>query len=199
MEYLTSIERKTVKHDTDPEYRILIIDGEVAAIGRKAKAARMKFNNTIDRGEGFQILKEVFGSISDEIYAIEEGINFQYGCNIFIGKKVYINTGAVLLDTARIILEDYVQLGPNVVISCTNHDVYDMDRLLVKPVTLKKNCWIGSGVTILPGVTIGEYAVVGAGAVVTKDVPAHSVVIGQPARVLRQNIPPWNFDPKPLN
>lgn len=191
---LTKIESKITEIDTKTGYGVLRIDDEIAEIGRNAKAARMKFNCTVDRAEGRNILKGVFGYISDEIYSIEEGLYFQYGCNIFIGKKVYINTGAVLLDTARIVIEDYVQLAPNVVICCTNHDVYDMDRLLVKPVTLKRNCWIGSNATILPGVTIGEYAVVAAGAIVTRDVPPHTVVMGQPARVHKHNIPPADLN-----
>ncbi len=190
MNDLTIIEKKTTGFDTVTGYGVLVIDEEIEKIERNAKAARMRFNATVDRSEGLGILKGVLGYISDGIYDIEEGFFFQYGCNIFIGEKVYINTGAVLLDTARIVIEDGVQLAPNVVLSCTNHDVYDMDRLLVKPITLKKNCWIGSHVTVLPGVTVGEYAVVAAGAVVTRDVPPHSVVMGQPARVHTQNTPP---------
>jgi len=190
MNDLTIIEKKTTGFDTVTGYGVLVIDEEIEKIERNAKAARMRFNATVDRSEGLGILKGVLGYISDGIYDIEEGFFFQYGCNIFIGEKGYINTGAVLLDTARIVIEDGVQLAPNVVLSCTNHDVYDMDRLLVKPITLKKNCWIGSHVTVLPGVTVGEYAVVAAGAVVTRDVPPHSVVMGQPARVHTQNTPP---------
>ncbi len=186
---LTKIEAKITEIDKETGCGVLIIDDEIEEIERNAKAARMKFNCTVDRTEGLKILKGVLGHISDEIYDIEEGFYFQYGCNIFIGKKVYINTGAVLLDTARIVIEDHVQLAPNVVISCTDHDVYNMDRLLVGPVTLKRNSWIGSGATILQGVTVGEYAVVAAGAIVTRDVPPHSVVMGQPARVYKQNIP----------
>jgi acetyltransferase-like isoleucine patch superfamily enzyme len=190
MDELTRIEKKIIGIDEKTGSGVLIIDEEVAGIGLEARAARMKFNHTLDKQEGLNILRGVFGHISDEVYAIEENFRFQYGCNIFIGKKVYINFGAVFLDTARIVLEEGVQLGPHVVICCTGHDVYEMDRLLVKPVTLKKNCWIGSGVTILPGVTVGEYAVVAAGAVVTRDVPPHSMVMGQPARVHRLNAPP---------
>lgn len=84
-----------------------------------------------------------------------------------------------------ITIEDDVLVAANVQLISNNHDLYDHQVLTCKPVVLKRNCWIGAGATILPGVTVGENAVVGAGSVVTHDVGADTVVAGNPARVVK--------------
>ena len=82
-------------------------------------------------------------------------------------------------------IEDDVLVAANVQLISNNHDLYDHQILTCKPVVLKRNCWIGAGATILPGVTVGENAVVGAGSVVTRDVEANTVVVRNPARVVK--------------
>ena len=82
-------------------------------------------------------------------------------------------------------IEDDVLVAANVQLISNNHDLYDHQILTCKPVVLKRNCWIGAGATILPGVTVGENAVVGAGSVVTRDVEANTVIVGNPARVVK--------------
>lgn len=89
------------------------------------------------------------------------------------------------MSIAGITLGDNVQIGPNVTIATDNHDLKDHYILKCRPVTINNNAWIGANATILPGVTVGENAVIGAGSVVTKDVPANTVVAGNPARVIR--------------
>ena len=90
-----------------------------------------------------------------------------------------------MMSAGGIEVEDNVQIGPGVTIVTTNHDFHDHNTLICGKVTIKRNVWIGCRVTIMPGVTVGENAVVAGGAVVTKDVPANSVVGGVPAKVIK--------------
>ena len=110
-----------------------------------------------------------------------------FGRHIKIGKNVFINHACSFLDLGGITIEDDVQIGPRVNLVTENHPLDPSDRksLDLKSILVKRNAWIGSGATILPGVTIGENAVVAAGAVVNKDVPANSVVGGVPAKLIK--------------
>jgi acetyltransferase-like isoleucine patch superfamily enzyme len=103
-----------------------------------------------------------------------------------IGKNVIINKGATILSPGRVVIEDHVLIGPEVKIATVNHDFNNRhDILHFGKVTIKKNAWIGIGAIICPGVTIGQNAVVAAGAVVTKDVPDNVLVGGNPAKVIK--------------
>ena len=104
-----------------------------------------------------------------------------------VGKDVFINFGCTFLDQGGITLEDGVFIGPGAKILTEHHPEEPAlrHRLLVKPVVIRCNAWIGAGAMILPGVTVGENAIVAAGAVVTKDVPDNAIVAGVPATVLR--------------
>lgn len=116
---------------------------------------------------------------------IETPFHCAYGINIHLGDRVYLNSGCVILDTARVEIGAGTMLGPQVQIYCPNHH---KDRALraqglerARPVIIGQDVWIGGGAIILPGVRIGDGAIVAAGAVVTKDVPANETVIGNPA------------------
>ena len=85
-----------------------------------------------------------------------------------------------------ITIEDDVRVAANVQLISNNHDFHDRDILVCKPVVLKRNCWIGAGSSILPGVTIGENAIVGAGSIVTKDVEPNTIVAGNPAKFIKR-------------
>ena len=105
---------------------------------------------------------------------------------IEFGKRVFINHSFTAMSIGGIALEDNVQIGPNVTIVTDNHDLENRYVLKCKSVRVCRNAWIGANVTIMPGVTVGENAVIAGGAVVTRDVPADTIVGGNPAKVIRQ-------------
>ena len=111
------------------------------------------------------------------------------GKHIHFGERVYANFGFTCVDDGDIFVGDRVMFGPHVTLTTANHPIWPHPRdegwQYNKTIRIEKNAWIGANVTILPGVTIGENAVIGAGAVVTKDIPANAVALGVPARVVR--------------
>lgn len=135
-----------------------------------------------------EIIKKVFASVKGSFY-IEPPLRANWGCNVQIGDNFYANFNLTLVDDATITFGDNVMIAPNVTISTGTHPI--LPELRAKeyqynlPVTIKDGVWIGAGAVILPGVTIGENSVIGAGSVVTKDIPANVVAVGSPCRVLR--------------
>lgn len=111
-----------------------------------------------------------------------------FGKNITLGERVFINAGCSFQDQGGVTIGDDSLLGHNVVLATLNHDLAPSRRrdMLPAPIVVGRNVWIGANATILPGVTIGDNAVVAAASVVTKDVPAGTVVVGSPARVVRE-------------
>ena len=110
------------------------------------------------------------------------------GKNITVGKRVFINSGCCFQDQGGVEIGDDVLIGQQVVIATLNHDLHPEKRasMTPKPVKIGNKVWIGAHATILPGVTIGDGAVVAAGAVVTKDVPPNTVVGGVPAKIIKE-------------
>ena len=98
---------------------------------------------------------------------------------------MFINWGVNTVSIGGITLEDRVMIAPNVTLLTANHDLKDLQVLYCKPITIKKKAWIGEGAKIMPGVTVGEGAVVAAGSIVTKDVAAHTVAGGNPAKLIK--------------
>lgn len=132
-------------------------------------------------------LSEIIGKQIDESTTVFIPFYTNFGQHIKLGKNVFINHACSFLDLGGITIEDHVQIGPRVNLITENHPLDPSDRksLDLKSILIKKNAWIGAGATILPGVTIGENAVVAAGAVVNKDVIANTVVGGVPARMIK--------------
>lgn len=133
-----------------------------------------------------RLMRELFGK---DIKAwIEPPFHCCYGTNITLGDGTYINMNCSFIDDGTITVGKSVLFGANVVIATVGHPIKpDMRHYMyTDPVTIGDNCWIGANVTICPGVTIGENSVIGAGSVVTKDIPANVVAIGNPCRVLRK-------------
>ena len=130
-------------------------------------------------------LEELFGRSLDDVRILTP-FTCDFGNRVKFGKGVFINHSAILSASGGIEFEDGVMCAPGVRIATINHDVNERHtKYTYGKVTLKKNAWIGMGATICPGVTIGEYAVVAAGAGVTRDVPDYAVVGGVPAKVIK--------------
>jgi acetyltransferase-like isoleucine patch superfamily enzyme len=134
-------------------------------------------------------LEELFGRKLDNVRILTPFI-CDFGNRVKFGKGVFINHSAILSASGGIEFEDGSMAAPGLRIATINHDMNERHAIYTYgKVTVKKNAWIGMNVTICPGVTIGEYAVVAAGAVVTKDVPDYAVVGGVPAKVIRMQDP----------
>ena len=135
------------------------------------------------------VAEELFGSAGVGA-SVQQGFNCDNGRNIHAGDHLIINYGCTILDVAEVTMGDWVMIGPHVLISTVNHPLSPRGRRnrlgVAKPVRIGDDVWIGGHATILPGVTIGDGAVVAAGAVVTKDVPPYTVVAGVPARVIKK-------------
>lgn len=134
-----------------------------------------------------ELVSELTGQAVDETVTIFPPFSSDFGKNITLGRRIFINSGCKFQDQGGIVIGDDCLIGHNVVIATLNHDV-DPDRradMRPAPVVIGRNVWIGANATILPGVRIGDDAVVAAAAVVTKDVPEGAIVVGSPARVAR--------------
>lgn len=133
------------------------------------------------------LLERIWGQPLDASVRMFPPFYTAFGKTTRVGKEVFINFGCTFLDQGGITIEDGVFIGPEAKILTEGHPEEPAlrHRLLVKPVVVRRNAWIGAGAMILPGVTIGENAIIAAGAVVTKDVPDNAIVAGVPATVLR--------------
>jgi acetyltransferase-like isoleucine patch superfamily enzyme len=151
------------------------------------KKLLVQMNNSSDPTEIRGLLSQITGSEIDESVAVFTPLYINYGKHTIIGKNVFINFDCVFIDLGGITIEDGVLLAPKVSLLSEGHPVSPEERQSLVPghIHIRKNAWIGAGATILAGVTIGENAVVAAGAVVSKDVPANTVVGGVPARIIK--------------
>ena len=133
-----------------------------------------------------QIVEQLTKEKIDDTVTINVPFQTDFGRHIHFGKHIYVNKDVFMVDLGGIFIEDDVLIGPRAKLISVNHPLKPADRhkLELKSVTIKKNAWIGADATILPGVTVGENAVVAAGAIVSKDVPANTVVAGVPAKVI---------------
>lgn len=157
----------------------------------KAKKLFKEFNRTeddeIERRQ--EIMRQLFKKIGERVW-MEPDFTCEFGKNITIGHDVYINFGCTLLDCGQITIGNHTLLGPNVSVYSGNHSVNPVERiagaLIPKPITIGNRVWIGGCSIILSGVTIGDDTVIGAGSVVTRDIPSGVVAAGNPCRVLRK-------------
>ena len=137
-----------------------------------------------------QMLKEMFAEMGKDCY-IEPPLHSNWGGkHTHFGDGVYANFNLTLVDDTHIYVGDKTMLGPNVVLASAAHPILpelrEVQYQYNLPVRIGRNCWLGAGVIVLPGVSIGDNTVVGAGSVVTKDLPANVVAVGNPCRVLRE-------------
>lgn len=136
------------------------------------------------------LLKEMFAEIGENCY-VEPPFHANWGGkHVHFGNGIYANFNLTLVDDTHIYVGDRTMFGPNVTIASATHpispELREKGYQYNLPVHIGKNCWLGAGVTVMPGVTIGDNTVVGAGSVVTKDLPANVVAVGNPCRVLRE-------------
>lgn len=166
---------------TDPDYH------EIFAVVNKTMALNQQLNSSTSVEAARETLSEIVGTAVDPSTTVFVPFHTNFGRFIELGKNVFINHGCTFLDLGGIKVEDDVMIGPQVCVVTENHPLNPADRkaLVTKPITIKRNAWIGANATILPGVTIGENSVVAAGAVVSKDVPPNTVVAGVPAKVIK--------------
>jgi len=165
----------------DPEYP------RIQAIVNRTIELSSQLNSAINIEQIRERLSEITGNSIDESTTVFVPFYTNFGRFIQIGKNVFINHACSFLDMGGITIEDDVLIGPKVNLITENHPLEPVNRraLVAMPIIIKRNAWIGAAVTILPGVTIGENAVVAAGAVVSKDVPASTVVGGIPAKFIK--------------
>jgi maltose O-acetyltransferase len=160
-------------------------DAELNALRHRARELLARFNESAKP----ELLRELFGRIGEDA-VIERPFHCDYGENIVVGARFYANAGCVFLDCAPITFGDRVLLGPGVHVYAATHPLDAETRRrgleLAAPVTIGDDVWIGGAAVVLPGVTIGDCAVIGAGSVVTHDVPADVVAAGNPCRPLRE-------------
>ena len=156
----------------------------------KCKTLCHKYNSLLPEKteERKELIKQIVGKIQNE-YWIEQPFYCDYGYNIELGENFYSNHNLVILDCAKVKIGNNVAIGPNCGIYTAEHPLDSETRNkgleYAKPITIGDNVWIGGGVSILSGVTIGDNAVIGAGSVVTKDVPENTVVVGNPAKIVK--------------
>jgi acetyltransferase-like isoleucine patch superfamily enzyme len=167
----------------DPDYpQIYAIIRKAIRITSELNAMPVESNAQVNR-----VFSELINQPVDESLFLIPPFYTDFGHNIRIGRNVFVNHACTFMDRGGITLEDNVLLGPKVNLITTNHPTEPGQRrsTISLPIVLKQGAWIGANATVMPGVTVGENAIVGAGAVVTKDVAANTIVAGVPARVVK--------------
>ena len=136
-----------------------------------------------------EIMERLFGEVGEDVY-LEPPVHANWGVSTHFGDHVYANFNLTLVDDGEIFIGDHTMIGPNVTLATTGHplrpDLRERGAQFSEPIRIGRNVWIGANVTVLPGVTIGDNAVIGACSLVTRDVPADCVAVGTPARVIRE-------------
>lgn len=166
-------------------------DPDLEAASKRAIALAHRYGEVYatDQEAARPILDELLGSIAPDAH-IRPPLYVDYGSYITVGSGTFANYGLTALDVAPITIGNDVQIGPNVQLLTPTHPL-DAEQRRAKleaaePIVIEDNVWLGGGAIVLPGVTIGANSVIGAGAVVTKDVPANVVAVGNPAKVIRR-------------
>lgn len=130
--------------------------------------------------------KELLGGRLEEGTYLTPPLQIDCGCRVSLGRNVFANHNLTIMSLGTVTIEDGVMLGPEVGIFTVNHEPRNIRTVMTKEIRIKKNAWIGARVSILPGVTIGENAIIGTGSIVTKDIPDNCVALGNPARVIKK-------------
>lgn len=168
-------------------------DVELAEGRARAVGLTMRVNTEPDRVARRALVNDLVCA-SDEGAVIMPGFFCDYGDNIHFGERAFVNANCVFLDCAEISIGDDFQCGPGVQLLTPEHPLDAIERKAglesARPIRIGNDVWLGGGAIVLAGVTIGDRAIIGAGAVVAKDVPADVVVAGNPARIIKTLVPP---------
>lgn len=164
-------------------------DKELADARDRAHRLAHMYNNLEDPEARKELIQTIFGTVGEEVH-VEPGLRVDYGENIHVGENFYANFNSVLLDVCPIHIGRNVMLGPRVSLVTPEHPINPVERNsgleFGRPITIGDNCWLGSDVTVIGGVTLGDNVVVGAGSVVTKSFDDNVVIAGNPARVIKE-------------
>ena len=186
-------------------------DPELRAIKRKAHNLNTQYNATFEdeTEKRAEILKELVGEMGEGSF-IQGPIAFHYGIHTHIGQRFFGNFNLTIQDDASVTIGNDCNFGPNVTIVTPIHPLLPEERKVLynsagepkrlcyaKPVVVGSDCWFGANVVVCPGVTIGDGCVIGAGSVVTRDIPAHSFAAGNPCRVIRPITQEDSMESKP--
>ena len=165
-------------------------DPELKRLSQRASVLMDRYNRSSaeDDGARRELLNELLGQVGEGV-VIRPPFYCDYGAQIRIGARTFVNFNLVALDVASITIGEDVQIGPNVQLLTPTHPTEPEPRRAkveaAKPISIGNNVWLGGGAIVCPGVTIGENTVVGAGTVVTRNLPPNVVAVGNPARVIR--------------
>ncbi len=165
-------------------------DPQLTAERRRARELCKSLNESHDSEQELRerILRKLFGSVGDAIW-IEPPFYCDYGSNITLGSKVFFNFNSVILDPASVIIGSNVLFGPGTQVYTSTHPISASDRCtgreFAQPVEIGSDVWVGGGAIICPGVRIGSRSVIGAGSVVTNDIPEDVFAAGNPCRLIR--------------
>ena len=165
-------------------------DPEVIAFQNKVKDLCYEFNNTVPSSpRRKEILSELVEGYNEYLF-VESGFQCIMGKNIHFKGMAFVNLSCTFLDSNIITIGHCALIGPGCSLICTNHSIDPVERLKGvfndRPITIGENAWLGANVTVLPGVTIGDRTVIGAGSVVTHDIPADCIAVGNPCRIVRK-------------
>ena len=169
-------------------------DAELRADAERCHRLLERYNasGVSDLVERATILRELLRAVGEGV-VIRPPLVMDYGYQTSIGARTFINAGAVILDVGRVTIGENVQIGPNVQLLTPTHPLDPEARRTgaeaAEPIAIGDNVWLGGGVIVCPGVTIGRDTVVGAGAIVTRDLPDGVLAVGNPARVMRTLVP----------
>jgi maltose O-acetyltransferase len=169
----------------------LASDPELLELRRRARALLAAYNRTTqdEPAEREKLLRGLLGRCGSGVW-VEPPFFCDYGVHTSLGDGVYVNFNCVFLDCAAIEVGDNVQFGPAVQLYTAHHPLPAAERVagpeLASPITIGKNCWLGGGAIVCPGVSIGANTTIGAGSVVVRDIPADVLAVGNPCRVVRQ-------------